>query len=313
MKAYLILASIFFWSGICSANRSFHPHDSLIPCKVITKAKLVRLIDSVFDLQDVSARDIDLLNYYASVLRNSKSDSVKISDFNLKELSFYSQKDEQMLFPPVKLEEISSSLDIVAESSFLGYYFSPIKGIVTSHFGWRDGRLHKGIDIDLNKGDKVRAAFAGKVRFAKRQGGFGNVVILIHLNGLETVYAHLSRIKVKEGEIVSGGQTIGLGGNTGQSRGTHLHFEVRYKGHPLNPGAIISFTENKLYYHTITLRNSKHMLCAFPGNSYLHRVARGESWYVIANKYGLSLKELMALNGVQRRYFLKPGQQLRIN
>lgn len=313
MKAYLILAPIVLWSGVCSAHEPPHANDSLKTCKIITKARLVRLIDSVFDLKDVSPRDIDLLNYYASVLKNSKSDSVRISDFNLKELSFYSQKDEQMLFPPVRLEEIPASLDLIAESSFLGYYFPPIQGIVTSHFGWRDGRLHKGIDIDLNKGDKIKAAFAGKVRFAKRQGGFGNVIILMHLNGLETVYAHLSRIKVKAGDIVYSGQTIGLGGNTGQSRGSHLHFEVRYKGHPLNPGAIISFTENKLYYHTITLRNTRHMLCAFPGNSYLHKVNKGESWYVIAHKYGLSLKELMALNGVQKRYFLKPGQQLRIN
>jgi hypothetical protein len=184
--------------------------------------------------------------------------------------------------------------------------------VVTSNFGWREGRIHKGIDIDLEKGDKVSAAFDGKVRFAKKQGGFGNVVILMHPNGLETVYAHLSKIKVNEGDVVLSGQTIGLGGNTGHSQGTHLHFELRYKGHPLNPGAFISFTENKLLHHTITVKKSKDMLAAFPGNCSLHQVSKGESWNLIAGKYGLSTKELLALNGVGKRYFLKPGQHLRI-
>jgi murein DD-endopeptidase MepM/ murein hydrolase activator NlpD len=315
MKAPLLLILIFVasWKSAFPGNDPTRIPDSLKPYKIITKAKLVHLIDSVFDLNDVSAKDIDLLNYYANVLKNSKTDSVKISDFNLMELSFYSQKDEQMLFPPVKLESIPINQDLIIENSFMGNYCSPKQGVVTSNYGWRDNRLHKGIDIDLEKGDRVHAAFPGKVRFARRQGGFGNVVILMHLNGLETVYAHLSRIRVKEGEIVQSGQTIGLGGNTGESRGTHLHFEVRYKGHALNPGAIISFTENKLHYHTITLKNTKHNLCAFPNNSNLHKVNKGESWLAIASKYGLSLKELLTLNGVEKRYYLKPGQQLRIN
>ncbi|HRH12500.1 MAG TPA: peptidoglycan DD-metalloendopeptidase family protein, partial [Bacteroidia bacterium] len=143
--------------------------------------------------------------------------------------------------------------------------------------------------------------------------GFGNLVILMHPNGLETVYAHLSRIKVKTGDVVLSGQVIGLGGSTGHSTGSHLHLEIRYKGHAMNPATIISFSEHKLNHHTVTVRNSKHKLFAFPSNCDVHTVGKGESWNLIASKYGISTKELLALNGVSKRYYLKPGQQLRIN
>jgi hypothetical protein len=306
----------FILSFLCLSAGSGDPlikNDSVKTYKFITKNKLAILIDSVFEKENISVKEIDLLNYYASLLKNNKSDSVRLSDFNLNELSFYSKFDEYLLFPPLSLDSIPAAFNLIIENDFLSYYFSPCKGIVTSNYGWRDGRMHKGIDIDLNKGDKVAAAFDGKVRFAKKQGGFGNVVILMHPNGLETVYAHLSKIKVKPGDVVLSGQIIGLGGNTGHSSGSHLHFELRYKGHPLNPGALISFSDHKLYHNTITVRNSKHTLTAFPGNCNIHTVSRGESWNLIAGKYGLSTKELLALNGVGKRYYLKAGQQLRVN
>lgn len=313
MKSALSLLTLVVVQSVCAMPLSLPPGDSTQNFRLVTKARLVQLIDSVFDLKEPSHRDIDLLNYYSSLILSHKADTVRVQDLNLADLSVYSKADEQILFPEVKLEEIPKTQNLVAENPLLGYYSPPFKNVVTSNYGWRDGRMHKGIDIDLNRGDKVCAAFAGKVRVAKRQGGFGNVVILMHLNGLETVYAHLSKLKVKTGDVVESGQVIGLGGNTGHSRGTHLHFEIRYKGHPLNPGAIVSFTENKLLYSTITLRNTGHELCAFPANSHLHRVRPGESWYVIAHRYGLSMQQLMSLNAVDRRYKLKVGQQLRVN
>jgi murein DD-endopeptidase MepM/ murein hydrolase activator NlpD len=271
------------------------------------------MIDSVLELETVTSKEIDLLNYYTSIIKNNNNDTVRISDYDLNELSFYSSTDEKILFPPTSLDNIEASFNLLLENDYLGYYFSPHKGIITSRFGWRDGRIHKGIDIDLEKGEKVSAAFDGKVRVAKLQGGFGNVVILMHPNGLETVYAHLSKLKVKQGDIVLSGQTIGLGGNTGHSRGTHLHFEVRYKGHPFNPSAIISFNEHKLFHAIVTVRNNKTSLCAFPANSSVHTVCRGESWYAIAIKYGITTKTLLALNGIEKKYYLKPGEQLRVD
>lgn len=173
--------------------------------------------------------------------------------------------------------------------------------------------MHNGIDIDLNKGDKVSAAFDGKVRFAKKQGGFGNVIILMHPNGLETVYAHLSKLKVKAGDIVLSGKTVGLVGNKWHSHGSHLHLEIRYRGHVINPATIISFNKHKLYHHTITLKSNKQKLAAFPTNRNLHAVNRGESWNYIASQYEISTQKLMALNGVSNRYYLKLGKQLRVN
>lgn len=308
MRSFLLTILFLHASGFIAKVGS--PLDSV---KYLTKTKLVQLIDQVFEMDDVNPKEIDKLNYYSSLLKSNRVDSVKISEFNLFELSFYSAEDEKLLFPTTSLEFVPSSFNLVIENDYLSYYNPPFKGVVTSNYGWREGKMHNGIDIDLNKGDKVCAAFDGKVRVAKRQGGFGNLVILMHPNGLETVYAHLSRIKVKTGDVVLSGQTIGLGGSTGHSTGSHLHFEMRYKGHAMNPATVISFTEHKLNHHTVTVKNSKHKLCAFPSNCNLHTVCRGESWNLIANKYGISTKELLALNGVSKRYYLKPGQQLRIN
>lgn len=309
MKNIFVFSFLLICLGSTAGNDPTRRNDSL-PDKSLTRQRLTQLVDSVLDLEQPSAADLELLNRYSALLDENSPEKNNV--FNLNDLSFYSASDEKILFPLTALDSLPDTFELPMESDYLSYYFSPIRGVVTSNFGWREGRIHKGIDIDLNKGDMVSTVFDGKVRVARYQGGFGNVVIVMHPNGLETVYAHLSRLKVKEGDIVLSGQTIGLGGNTGHSSGSHLHFEVHYKGHALNPGAIISFTEHQLYHHSITIKNTGRQLCAFPSNCSLHRVNKGESWNGIASKYGLSLKELMALNGVGRRYYLKPGQELRI-
>jgi murein DD-endopeptidase MepM/ murein hydrolase activator NlpD len=290
-----------------------HKDDSLERKTSITLPRLTRMIDSVLDLPKISSQTIDLINRYAGILNPITSNGSQPNDhFNLNAMSFDSSFDEKMLFPLSKLDSLPACFELNLENKSYGSYLSPCKGIVTSNFGWRDGRLHKGIDIDLNKGDQVFAAFDGKVRFANKQGGFGNVVIIMHPNGLETVYAHLSKIRVKVGDVVLSGQSIGLGGNTGHSRGSHLHFEIHYLGYALNPGNIISFTDHKLYHEAIAIKNLKIGLCAIPVNKKSHTVTRGESWNFIANKYGLSTKELLELNGTIRKYPLKVGQALRI-
>ena len=123
----------------------------------------------------------------------------------------------------------------------------PIKGVVTSHYGYRSGRYHNGIDLALKIGDTVYAAFSGKIRYAKyNDGGFGNLVIIRHNNGLETFYAHLSKHLVVPNQDIKSGDPIGLGGNTGRSFGPHLHFEVRFYDGPINPEEIIDFTKKTL-------------------------------------------------------------------
>ena len=130
----------------------------------------------------------------------------------------------------------------------------PVPGRLSSPYGWRArfGRMHKGVDLTLNVGDTVRAAFSGKVRLTKyNAGGYGYYVVVRHDNGMETVYGHLSRFLVKPNQRVKAGEAIALGGNTGRSTGPHLHFETRYMGIPINPEAIIDFankTTHKEYY-----------------------------------------------------------------
>lgn len=111
----------------------------------------------------------------------------------------------------------------------------PVVGWISSPFGIRDGRPHEGIDIAANIGEPIRAAKAGRVVFAGDRGTYGLTVIIDHGDGLRTLYAHTSEVLVKEGELVEAGQTIALVGNTGRSRGPHLHMEVLEQGVPQDP------------------------------------------------------------------------------
>ena len=130
-------------------------------------------------------------------------------------------------------------------------FSAPCRGLVTSNFGWRGGRLHAGVDIDLEVGDPVYAAFDGIVRQSGWHNGYGNFVIISHFNGLETLYGHLSSLNIGTMQPVKSGQIIGLGGNTGKSYGSHLHFEVRYYGKPINPKLMIDFKEYSLSADTL--------------------------------------------------------------
>lgn len=132
-------------------------------------------------------------------------------------------------------------------------YVPPVKGKLTSPYGWRArfGRMHRGVDLNLHVGDSVVSAFDGKVRVVRYEaGGYGHYVVVRHDNGLETVYGHLSRTLVKPGQRVRAGQLIGKGGSTGRSTGPHLHFETRFMGLAVNPEAIIDF-ENKVTHKDV--------------------------------------------------------------
>ena len=308
LKLYLLSVSLF---AALASNAGEPPvgTESIL----ITKQRLVHIIDSILDLEKIEPQHLELIEYYASILKTYNADTVRIQGINLNALNFYSEHDEHALFPVKALSAMPSHTTLIIENGHLSFFSMPYGGVVTSNYGWREGKMHQGIDIDLNKGDKVVAAFDGKVRIAKLQGGYGNVVVLMHPNGLETVYAHLSKIKVKAGDVVRSGELLGLGGNTGRSTGSHLHFEIRYQGYALNPATIVSFTEKKLIYHTITIQRQNDGLAGFPSNCHLHRVQKGETWPLIAERYGKSLQELLALNGTGKKYYLKAGQQVRVD
>jgi murein DD-endopeptidase MepM/ murein hydrolase activator NlpD len=116
----------------------------------------------------------------------------------------------------------------------------PVQGTLTSPFGMRWGRMHEGIDIGASMGTPIYAAAGGTVIFAGWEGGYGNLTVIDHGNGLATAYGHQSQQAVSNGQTVSRGQLIGYVGSTGHSTGPHLHFEVRVNGTPVNPLSYLS-------------------------------------------------------------------------
>jgi len=123
-----------------------------------------------------------------------------------------------------------------------GFHMPTPSRKITSPYGQRWGRLHAGLDIKVYIGDTICAAFDGKVRVVDYdRNGYGNFVVIRHPNGLETLYGHMSKHLVKNNQIVRAGEPIGLGGNTGRSTGSHLHFETRLCGVPINPALMFDF------------------------------------------------------------------------
>ena len=121
------------------------------------------------------------------------------------------------------------------DGKLLANFDWPVRGRITSRFGPRWGRMHNGIDIAVPTGTPVRAAAAGRVTFSGWGGGYGYLVVIDHGQGVETRYAHNSRLAVQAGQKVKRGQVIAYSGNTGHSTGPHLHLEIRRNGQPLNP------------------------------------------------------------------------------
>lgn len=138
-----------------------------------------------------------------------------------------------------------------------GFHMPTRSRVVTSNYGARWGRQHKGLDIKVYIGDTIVAAFSGKVRIVRYEArGYGNYIVIRHNNGLETIYGHLSKQLVRENQIVRAGQPIGLGGNTGRSTGSHLHFETRLCGVALNPALMFDFPNQDVTGDFYTYRSS---------------------------------------------------------
>ncbi len=209
--------------------------------------------------------------------------------------------------------------------------------VITSNFGKRWGRAHKGLDIKVYIGDTIRAAFSGKVRIVNYEArGYGNYVVIRHNNGLETIYGHMSKHLVKEDQEVKAGDPIGLGGNTGRSTGSHLHFETRLCGVALNPAIMFDFknqdvTGDSYMYRKSTYEHDSELATRLNGvdgsekatastsNSSsrsksdvrYHKVQRGETLSSIARKRHVTVDKLCKLNRLKKTSVIRQGQILR--
>ncbi|MCB9170834.1 MAG: peptidoglycan DD-metalloendopeptidase family protein [Flavobacteriales bacterium] len=273
------------------------------------------LIDSLFELDTIPYALVNEINLYATLLPSQEE---------VEALNMVAWRNDPMHDPAygpwitsdpnaygkqATGPDTTLMLRLVEQEQGCGFVM-PIHGVLTSRFGWREGRSHNGVDIDLEVWDPVHCAFPGVVRFAGVFGGFGRLVVVRHNNGLETFYAHLHRFKVKVGDMVDAGTVVGLGGSSGHSTGSHLHFEVRYRGVPVDPARLIDLSTGELLCDTLVLRKVRTTYAAYPKGTRFHTVRKGDHLYGIAESYGTSIQALCALNGIDRRTLLHVGQQL---
>ncbi|MDD2298401.1 MAG: peptidoglycan DD-metalloendopeptidase family protein [Fermentimonas sp.] len=223
----------------------------------------------------------------------------------------------------------------------LDNFTMPAEGHMTSNFGRRGSRrYHYGIDIKAQTGDTIYAAFDGKIRVKRFEGsGYGYYLVVRHVNGLETVYGHLSKFLVDENDFVESGQPIGLAGNTGRSFGSHLHFETRFLGKPINPNFIIDFPSKTVHQDEYLVTNSSYkktnsssrsvIKSSADSNKYrepatetnkfvsgevqYHRIQKGDTLGAISRRYGTSVSKLCNLNNMTSRTVLRVGKSIRVS
>ena len=314
---------------------------------MIQKLKLFDLLTITTTIGVLPARGQDLLARQAPVDRKMKAvDSValqRLIDFeNFENPSADLYDDWDNMHAHSHVTELPDSFRI----SLKNFCMPTTNRVLTSNFGARWGRQHKGLDIKVYIGDTIRAAFDGKVRVVRYEGrGYGKYVVIRHDNGLETYYAHMSKQLVEEDQEVRAGDPIGLGGNTGRSTGSHLHFETRLCGVALNPAILFDFRNQDVVDDSYMFRKSTYqresaianrlrgvngvnygvdsdedieLAIAAPEASYkqenrFHKVKRGETLFSIARKRGTSVDAIMKMNHLKKNAKLKPGQILKFN
>jgi len=191
----------------------------------------------------------------------------------------------------------------------------PHPGYVTSPYGMRKYRMHKGTDIKVQIGDSIRSAWDGQVRIVGWDPhGYGYYVVVRHTNGLETIYGHLSSPLVDEYQLVYAGEVLGLGGNTGRSTGSHLHWEIRYLGEAMNPANFVDFSTGQLKNkdeYVIGIKAMKQKKAEQAAMQY-YKVKQGDTLSGIAKKYRTSVKRLCQLNNIKETTILQIGRKLRV-
>lgn len=234
--------------------------------------------------------------------------------------------------------ELVLDLDKLKEEFHYPYNGKYLRGFSLS------GRRHTGVDIKAIPRDTIRAAWPGVVRMSKFYSGYGNVVVIRHYNGIETVYSHQCKNLVRPNDVVEAGDPVGLAGRTGRATTEHLHFEIRIAGTPINPalfidtenhqlktgqtiycynrgGRITASTRQSVGYTpeeepeekpTVATTTRQSSAPASSSSVQYHYVKKGETLSHIAVKYSTTVSKLCALNGIKKTSILQINQKLRV-
>ena len=263
--------------------------------------KIVLYDDHTWDYIELERPDIDTTGLF--------------EDWNIESIHAYRD---------VKVSDLPEEVDLLLVDS-IHHFVAPYVGRRSSTFKYRKGRPHNGIDIPLRVGDTIRSPFDGVVRYVgggKATGGYGNLVVVRHPNGLETYYGHLSQRLVVENDLVAAGDPIGLGGSTGRSTGPHLHMETRYMGKPFDPERVINFDNGTLRDTVLTLKRHYFNVNSHYGmtdaqskkatDAVYYKVKKGDTLGKIAQKHGTTVNAICKLNGISSKKVLQIGQRLRV-
>lgn len=281
--------------------------------------------------QKILDLDIDLSKLNIQTTTDSVEIQIPIEKDTIPPLDIKAEYWDHTVYNPYKDVVVEFPLQLQFKDST---YYSPIgkSKVVTSRYGWRHGRAHKGIDIDLVTGDSLFAMFDGIVRMSRYTRGHGRTVVVRHYNGLETVYAHLSKYGVKENDSIRRGQYLGKGGVSGNARGSHLHLVINYKGIAINPEYLFEFNKNnKIRSQELwvtrkwtrpIIHNSRRQseikpllseeeaMASLIKQKSIYVVKPGDTLTRISKRNNVSIASLCKTNTISRNSVLKIGQKL---
>lgn len=318
-------------AALASAEKDTLPDDAIIVRRVpLASGPDLKTDQLVVDTIPSSSEGLSIVLFNDNTWRYIRNRDISVID----ETIFTKDWDTVNLSVyKTELKDLPISMVIDLVDTLKSYHY-PYKGRITSKYGPRRRRVHQGTDIGLSIGDPIYATFDGRVRITKYyRGGYGNLIVLRHDNGLETYYGHLSEILVKPEQWVTAGQIIGYGGSTGRSTGPHLHYEMRYKGQSFDAERLIDFSTGTLRRETFLLKRTyfspysrftqdfemevqseeedKKIAAEAAARKY-HIVKKGDTLGRIAINNHTTVTKLCQLNGIKKTAVLSIGQRIRV-
>lgn len=297
--------------------------------KSLLKYFLTVLSISVYGQKTPDLKIVDQLDF--EVIKKVDTTHAIIEADTIVPIDIKAEYWDHTVYNPFRNEVVMFPLQLEFKDSTFASPISKNK-VVTSRYGWRRGRAHKGIDIDLITGDSLFAMFDGIIRMSRYSRGHGKTVVVRHYNGLETVYAHLSKYGRKENDSIKKGQYIGKGGVSGNARGSHLHLVVNYKGVSINPEYLFEFNDSnsiraneiwvtkqwtRPYVHNskrqskiIPLLSEEDAITSLKKQKKIYVVKRGDTLSRISIRNNVTIAAICKTNAINKNSVIKPGQKL---